>query len=342
MFKKYPALQASYDAQEQLAKDNQAEAEKLVAEYQRQLEEDYDYPIRDERLHANAGAPGAVRSVWSQAKACQHHSIDLEPREAWLMPAMRAHELRHIELECEAAKHGVRKTDAALIYPSDLRQLGLSREEFEKLFSYSMNVPLDLLVDAWLFQRFPRLRPAMFVNACRFQKRNCSYELPAAGCSAGNRTALNALRAASALFTDETYGRVTGFFAPFRGTPDGDLAEKLYAAFQQSFPLSKPDGHYELVNRFGEIIGFPNLHAWDSRPRWELVAAAARLAAVLGQERERPDFRVVPATTLSGRGYAAIIKQVIQEKYPRTGGAGSGLQFEDDYSITAKIPLAAS
>ena len=314
MFKKHPALQAIYDAQEQLAKDNQAEAEKLVAEYQRQLEEDYGYPIRDELLHAYAGAPGAVRSVWSQAKECQHHSIDLEPREAWLMPAMRAHELRHIELECVAAKHGVRKTHAAIISPRDMRQLGLSPEEIKKLFSYSENVPLDLLVDASLLQRFPFLRPAMFVNACRFQKRNCSYELPTAGCSAGNRTALNSLRAASALFTDETYGRVTGFFAPFRGTTDGDLAEKLYTAFQQAFPLSKPDGHYELVNRFGEIIGFPNLHSWDPRPRWKLIAEAARLTAGLDQQRERPDFLAVPAITSSMSGYSAIIKQVIQEK----------------------------
>ena len=268
MFKNNPSAQMSYDTQEQLAKDSRAEAERQVKEYKLKLETGFGFPIVVNELGASRGAGGTVRPVWNQREKCGCHSIDLAHCEAWLRPARLAHELMHIDLECRADVAGVRKTNVGKQPLEEmLRQGGL----LQKLFSYSTNVPVDMLVDASLLRQFPILKPAMFVSAYRFQEKNLARDLSRESMPANFRAALEALRAASALFTDETYGNVTSFFAPFRSTPTGKLAGQLYDAFLKAFPLTKPDGHYELVDRFGQIIGFPNLHAWDVRPCWELV-----------------------------------------------------------------------
>ncbi len=318
MFKNNSSAQMSYDAQEQLAKDSRAEAERQVKEYKLKLETGFGFPIVVNELGASQGAGGTVRPVWNQREKCGCHSIDLAHCEAWLKPARLAHELMHIDLECRADVAGVRKTNVGKQPLEEmLRQGGL----LQKLFSYSTNVPVDMLVDASLLRQFSILKPAMFVSACRFQEKNLAQDLSRDSMPANFRAALEALRAASALFTDETYGNVTRFFAPFRNTPAGKLAGQLYDAFLKAFPLTKPDGHYELVDRFGQIIGFPNLHAWDARPCWELVPV----------QTPKP----------VGSSYDAIIKQVMREKNSQAGNDGFSLRLDDDFSIPAKIQWGA-
>jgi len=347
MFKNNPSAQMSYDTQEQLAKDSRAEAERQVKEYKLKLETGFGFPIVVNELGASQGAGGTVRSVWNQRVKCEHHSIDLAHCDAWLRPARLAHELMHIDLECRADVAGVRKTNVGKrplkemlrLYDLMPHQEGLLR----KLLSYSMNVPVDMLVDASLLRQFPILKPAMFVSACRFQEKNLAQDLSRESMPANFRAALEALRTASALFTDETYGHATRFFAPFRGTPAGKMAEQLYHAFLKSFPLIKPGGHYELVDRFGTIIGFPNLHAWDPRPCWKLVPVQTPKPAGSGY-----DFNVEQAILDTGAvsagsvpSYDAIIKQVMREKNSQAGNDGFSLRLDDDFSIPAKIQWGA-
>ncbi len=347
MFKNNPSARKFYDTQEQLAKDSRAEAKRQVKEYKLKLETGFGFPIVVNELGASQGAGGTVRPMWNQREKCGCHSIDLAHSDAWLKPARLAHELMHIDLECRADVAGVRKTNVGKQPLAEmLRRYGLMPHQeglLRKLLSYSMNVPVDMLVDASLLRQFPILKPAMFVSACRFQEKNLAQDLSLESMPANFRAALEALRAASALFTDETYGNVTSFFAPFRGTPTGKLAGQLYDAFLKAFPLTKPDGHYELVDSFGQIIGFPNLHAWDPRPCWELVPVQTPKPAGSGY-----DFNVEQAILDTGAvsagsvpSYDAIIKQVIWEKNSQAGNNGFSLRLDVDFSIPAKIQWGA-
>jgi hypothetical protein len=82
--------------------------------------------------------------------------------------------------------------------------------------------------------------------------------------------AFRAFYGVSALFTDELFDGLTRYFAPFQGTTGGELAQRLYEEFKSAFPTLGPGDHYQLVNRFAEITGFPRLHDWDPRPAFEI------------------------------------------------------------------------
>jgi hypothetical protein len=257
-------------AQEKSAKDALAEANQVVAAYQSGLEAKFGYPVVYTTLGRN-GAGGTVRSVWDQPTACQHHSIDLAPSDEWLQPCARAHELTHIELECRANASGVRRTHFARVRLGQSPTPGLEFEEYKFLFSYAANVPVDMVVDSLVFERWPVLRPSMFLRAFRFQNSEAQKKLSVLSCSPRFFESVRALRAVSALFTDRLHGASTSFFRPHRHFPEGKMAENLYEAFASCRPWDAADVHYKLTDRFAEILGLANLHQWDPRPRYETM-----------------------------------------------------------------------
>jgi hypothetical protein len=261
-----------YGQQSQLAKHNYSDAKRRVDAYKEKLENDFDFPIKFERLGSTVDAGGTARSVWDQPTECKHHSIDLAPSDSWLKPAAFAHELIHIDLECQANAAKVRKTLVVMTTHQEMWDLyGLKPHEsalLGKLSGYLKNVAVDMIVNASLLENFPLLKPALFVRAYDYHKRNSDFSSLIPDASPKFKIALDALRAASALFADKQYGSEGNLFAPFRDSLIGDIAEKLYEAFEDGFPLVSPKGHYDLVGRFSEILGFPSLLVADSRPLW--------------------------------------------------------------------------
>ncbi len=255
--------------QQQSAVQNLAEANRLVAAYQSELENTSGYPIVYQTLGRN-GAAGTARSVWDQNSACQHHSIDLAPDHPWLEPAHRAHELMHIELECRAHAAGVRKSHAVKLSSRTSPIDGLAFQEYGELFSHAYNVPVDMVVDATVMERWPVMRPAMFLSAFRFQTASSKSPLSRLLCSSRFFDSIRALRAASALFTDLSYG-LSNFFRTYRHFPEGKLGQRLYEEFTCACPLKESDGHYKLADAFAQILGLPELHQWHSQTRSELI-----------------------------------------------------------------------
>ncbi len=257
--------------QEHLAKQHLTESSRLVVDYQSQLEREFGYPIVYQTLGRN-GAAGTARSVWDQNSACQHHSIDLAADHPWLEPAHRAHELMHIELECRAHAAGVRKSHAVKLSSRTSPIAELTFQEYGELFSHAYNIPVDMVVDATVMERWPILRPALFLSAFRFQTATSKSPLSRLLCSARFFDSIRALRAASALFTDRSYG-LSNFFRTYRHFPEGKLGQRLYQEFTCSCPLKESDGHYKLADAFAQILGLPELHQWHAQTRSELIAS---------------------------------------------------------------------
>jgi len=265
--------------QENLAKAQQTAAEQTVADFQRDLEERYEIPIFLEYGLVTASCAGMARPYWEQRTKVLRHSIAMAPRAPWFLPQVLAHELTHIQLECEANTAGRRKTHCQL--PASIKKvLGYcdptkrgDKDLLKSLFSYSLNVPVDLVVESRLQRRFPVLAPAQFVSAHRFEEKN-EENYPATlnwDVSPRLRLAYDALTAVHSLFVDRTMAGGVRHFDRFSGHPAGDLAIKLYAEFQTYLDHNpEPDAHYLLVNRFAELIELRGLHDWLPQPIFEL------------------------------------------------------------------------
>ena len=89
--------------------------------------------------------------------------------------------------------------------------------------------------------------------------------------------------AVRSLFVDNCFPNPSHVnFDRFRGTPAGDLAEKLFAEFKTRFDRGlRPGEHYELMDRHAEIIGLPGLHSWSPEPMFRLLQPAPSLSTVL-------------------------------------------------------------
>jgi len=266
--------------QEKLAIAQLPKAARIIQEYRQQLEKDYGFPIVFKQLETQSLAGGIVRPYWDQRREVRCHSIDLSPCDVWARPHKFSHELTHIALECEAQASGQRKSHDPLA-PTMHRLLAAcdpkrSDEEYllRRLYSYSMNVPVDLVVESRLARDFPVLAPAQFVNLHRFEERNARGHKHSLiwNVSPETRLAYDALVATRARFVDELVPGPFKYYERFRGTDAGSLADQLHAEFQTAFQRGMaPGDHYILVDRFAAIIGLPGIHGWRPEPVFEIV-----------------------------------------------------------------------
>ena len=275
---------------ENLAKSGLPQANAVVDGYRQRLQSDYGYPIEITRTDSRSGPGATSRSYWDQRTPLPHHWVEIAPCAPWLEPHKLAHELTHIALECEAHQAGRRKTHL-LLEPTYRRLLStidpcLPDDEslLQKLFSLSLNVAVDLVVESRTKRDFPDLIPALFINLHKFEERN-AREYPAIWqrtiASPELLQAMDALVAVRALFADSIAPSPLKHFDRFRGTPAGDLAEQLHADFQSAFSRGMaPGDHYDLADRWAVLLGLPGLHDWDPRPAFEVIKPAPSIGII--------------------------------------------------------------
>jgi hypothetical protein len=262
-----------------LAIAQETNANNAMQAFRKQLEVKYGMPISFESIRTGSAAGGTVRPYWDQHTDVRHHSICLAPCEPWARPHKAAHELMHIALECEANAAGKRM--ACSMSPDTFGKL-LSRCEpphpndtqlLNKVSSLAKNFSVDMVVEARLQRELTAVAAAQFANLHLYQSATRG-DLQSWNGSPNLLLALGALVAMRSLFV-ETYfpDPSQSHFAQFRGTPAGDLAEKLLAEFKTRFDRGlQPGEHYELMNRHAEIIGLPDLHSWSAKTKFEIKA----------------------------------------------------------------------
>jgi len=264
-------------------------ANQAVQYFRKRLEVEFGMPVVFERLGANASAGGTVRPYWDQHTDVRHHSIDLAPCDNWAKPHKLAHELMHISLECEANAAGKRmtcgmspKTIPRLLSLCDHPPKRDDAQLINRIASYAKNISVDLVVEARVQRELPAVAAAQFADLHSFDSAQ-QGSLEGWQVSPILRQALGSLVALRSLFVDTHFpdpGR--SCFDRFRGTPAGDLAEKLYAEFKARFDRGlQPGEHYELMDRHADMIGLPGLHSWSPVPRFQLPTPAPSLSGIL-------------------------------------------------------------
>ena len=271
--------------QENLAIANQEEAHRTVQAFRFDLEHRYGIPIVLEHMDNVDPAAGGVKSYWEQYTDRRCHSMDLPECVPWLQVHNFAFGLVHIRLECEAQAAGKRRTHWITCSQRDglLAQCQAIEPLAKLLFNLSYIIPSDMVVESIVRRDFPVLAPAQWVNINRQLKVNIKDALAPCHLPPNIGLALQALAGVSALFSDSLFPGTTRHFAPFEQLAAGALATQLHEEFQTAFPNLGPAGHYQLVDRFAEILGFPALHDWAPEAAWELMALDA------------PDEEIVPS-----------------------------------------------
>jgi hypothetical protein len=188
----------------------------------------------------------------------------------------------HITLECEASAAGKRrtgirfpKTQAMVLSLCNKPPEQDDAQLVDRIASYAKNMSVDMVVDARLLQELPEVTPAQCANLHQFDSRTRN-NLHGWKLSPVLDQALKALAAVRSLFVD-TYFPIPphSSFAQFRGTPAGNLAEKLFAEFKYRFDRGlQPGEHYELADSHADILGLPGLHSWSPIPAFQLVKPA--------------------------------------------------------------------
>jgi len=286
-----------------LAQANEHDAHREMKNFRRFLQDKYGYEVKVEKVAA--GIQPKTSTVWDQNPPVNYHSVvlaDCPPgapiRSARLMePYIYGQALMKIDIECAAHVAGVRKSYLIRAGTAmDLRTLcepwvheeivnGANEQQVRKVvssaavaFSASINsYPMKMLVNMELRRRFPILRPVQFVRENLWELHG--FDDPAkATLPTPLALPLKALHAANRLFVDEVlFEGATNYFAPHCGTDVGDLAQKLFEAAKARLTDTAPGCHYKLMDQFAKIVGFPDLIAWEDRPRHEYLAEAASL-----------------------------------------------------------------
>lgn len=300
---KYPFDEKVMAEQAKLAQANEQNASREMRNFRRSIQETYGYEIKLET--APAGVLPKTTTVWDQEPPVNYHTVRLAAsppaelmRSARIIEAyLRGQALMKIENECAAHAAGARKTYVMTSETAgNLRGLceswlkeevakGRNEQELRKVvssavigLSHSVNsYPTKMLIDMELKRRFPILHPAQFVRENLWELHGFNdpakvvLPVPLA-------LPLKALHAAHRRFLDEVlFSGATSHFAPSRGTEVGDLAERLFQAAKAQYTTLTPGCHYELMDQFTQIVGFPDMIRWENRSCHEYRAESATL-----------------------------------------------------------------
>ena len=268
--------------QENLAEANQATVEDAVVDYQLSVEN------RGHRIDLENLPPGAlsaasrIRCFWHQRTRQDCHTIQLVGRhKPWLLLHRVAQAVALIELECLAEQAGTRKTHCSprQNFQRVLSQFIPAKKDnqrlLKKLLDLSYSVPLEIVTEVGLTNKFPALEPAQFLDLHRSEAEN-ARDFSSHGAwkvSPELLLALESLQGVRALFVDRRFGSTIEHFARFRGSPAAARAEEMYVAVEAHISSNpRPGDHYSLVDRVTGIAGLHGLHDWDTRPVFELEA----------------------------------------------------------------------
>lgn len=259
--------------QEKLAKETQIHAMADVERFRQELEAQHGIPIKviDQPGYEQSARS---RSRWQDPNAPDYHMVALNSQHDWERPYLLGHELIHIALEAEAYAAGEYRTimgNSKVMAALSTNLAPFNANFPPTLYSFTQNVPTDLVVESRIQRDFPSLHPArcVFLNRSELQKAKDGLKLNEPWIQQPRFRFLVALMGVQALWKDRTFD--TNHFWRWRGTAAQHLSEQLLEAFSTFQP--GPGAHYRFIEHCAELGGFPGMFVMDPRPVWEIVAA---------------------------------------------------------------------
>lgn len=270
------------------AQANLTAARQEIDAYRVDLEKKFGIPIDVKPSPRLLGVGATTCSLWRQTHPIDCHSIFVEPCNSGQAPYILSQSLMQIELECLAHEAGLWRCALTaraagenivneLFEPLISKHADPARRELmrnraarlTRLFSSQVRaLPLLMIVERRLHDRFPILRPAQFVNL-NISTGLRRDELNGLEAPPQLLDALRGIKAGWDCFIDDVLH--TRNFEFHRGKPHGSSGEKLFREAHPHLATSAPDAYLTLADRFAELLGFQELFVWDARPAREIV-----------------------------------------------------------------------
>lgn len=126
------------------------------------------------------------------------------------------------------------------------------------------NCPIDLLVEDYLFEHHPDLRPLQMLSLFSQEEENINAVRSVEKAKVfppGVVRANKVMNLATSLHLEELYGiNLQNYYKPTKA--EFSAAQRLYGEYKAFRANQTPGGEYGLCRRFAELLGFGDLLAW--------------------------------------------------------------------------------
>lgn len=268
-----------------------------------------------------------TQTVWKHGT--DEHRIRYRPLGRAFVPYILAHELTHLRMENAARQIGRNRNFATTPETRErmirsisddvfkLRKLGYPEQDITHvtlewvngMANQLFNMPLDIVIEARLFEEMPELRPSQFSTLNGFATENAlaltdpkAKQLSPARIYRGNI----ALSGAYAMLMDALYPGRADFAAPYRKWEHFNLVKQLYNVWEDLRRDWEPGDEYDLVDEFARILKFQDAYEWQPD---EVVARHTDLKTIAKQAEERK---------LSSAPQGATNPELLKQKEPAT------------------------
>jgi tetratricopeptide (TPR) repeat protein len=282
--------------QRELATRHHSDAFKCVQDYKTAMEELSGYPIRFEETDFEDMLGATIRMAWKHGRA--YHVI--KTRRGYdpeLLAHLEAHELTHLKMESEARQKGTNRFFATTAQSreagirsiaADIRRLekqGYSDESITKLTlsivagltGFLFNCPLDMIIERYIRNTFPALRPAQFLSlrgmALEAATTNMNPQIRQVTPRKIMQASL-ALNGAYSLFLDKLFEGASDFSALYRRFDTFSLSQRLFTRWAEQADKLEPGDEYKLVDEFAEMTGLRAWYEWKPDPGEHAVTEA--------------------------------------------------------------------
>lgn len=228
-------------------------------------------------IHVHSDAAGLneiseLTSGWTADQPQREHVINIGPQHEYQKPYALARALILIEMELEAVRarslFHPRACTELIVKRFGLNSVGSEAQEFmpdiQQIVVLLKRVPVDMLVETRLRQRFPELAPAqqlreLFHGLFRAQ---CVQNVadPRVRVQPLYRRSYRALEGATSLFWADLlkWNPHRDFYA---AQSTRKLSEKIFQTFQRH--PQKPGTEHQLIDEVAALVGLEGAFEWD-------------------------------------------------------------------------------
>jgi hypothetical protein len=258
----------------------------LVEERARELEALSGYPTRLE-VNENLQVPATTRIAWKYG--LNHHLLRYRVKDKAVTPHVLLHELEHIAMEAEARQVGRNltftadaaaeqlTTEAIADHTRKLLREGMSKAYVDRwtrqtvhiVRSQLYNMPLDMIIEQRLMDRYEALRPSQFASLYKLQQD----ALPVLTDEHIRKTtapiiyrATVSLNYALALCIDSLYGHRTDYAAPYKREGSASAGSRIFTLWQRATRNFEPGDEHRLVDTVADLLKLHGWYAWQDDP----------------------------------------------------------------------------
>lgn len=280
------------------------------------------YPIelvQDESLQV----PATTRIGWKYGE--DHHVLRYRGADQAVTPHLLMHELEHIAMEAEARDVGLNlmftatsasdrtANEAIADHAEKLRRDGTSATFVDRwnaqtihiIRSQLYNIPLDMVIEQRLLEKYESLRPSQFASLHKMQAEaleTLTEEHIRKNTAPVIYRATVSLNYAFALCIDHLFGDRTNYGAPYKREGAAVNGSRVYNLWRKAMRKYQPGDQYPLVDDVASLLGLSGWYAWQE----DRVAPEATTSMREIEEPEVPEG-VTNEELLAAKHQAAVM-----------------------------------